>query len=64
MTWLDIVTTLIGLVTMFVVIKSSYEVKKLLSDARYERLEINRRLEKMTRRLDRLEGDAPDPEFD
>lgn len=56
MTWIDITSILFGLVTIFVVIRSTHEVKQLLSDARYERMDINRRLEKVSRRLDRLEG--------
>jgi hypothetical protein len=62
MTWIDITSVLFGLVTIFVVIRSTHEVKQLLSDARYERLDINRRLEKMSRRLEQVEGAEAEPE--
>jgi len=61
-TWIDITSILFGLVTIFVVIRSTHEVKQLLSDARYERMDINRRLEKVSRRLERIEGGEGDPE--
>lgn len=62
MTWIDITSILFGLVTIFVVIRSTHELKQLLSDARYERMDINRRLEKVSRRLEQLEGGKGDPE--
>ena len=60
MTWIDITSILFGLVTIFVVIRSTHEIKQLLSDARYERMDINRRLEKVSRRLDRIDGEDGD----
>lgn len=62
MTWIDLISILFAIVTITVVVRTTHEIKQLLSDARYERLEINRRLEKLSRRLDKVSEDESDAE--
>ncbi len=60
MSWIDATSILIALVTLGVVLRCAQEVKQMLTDARYERLGVNRRLERIARRLDELEDREPE----
>ena len=57
MTLIDVTSIAFSLLTIIVVLLLGVELKLLLADARYERLDINRRLEKLGRRLDKIDGE-------
>lgn len=59
MTWIDATSILFATVAILFVMRATREIKQLLSDARYERLELNRKIERLARRLDQI---APDSE--
>jgi hypothetical protein len=60
MVWIDATSILLALVTLGAVLRCAQEVKQMLTDARYERLGVNRRLERIARRLDELEDREPE----
>jgi hypothetical protein len=59
MTWIDAASFLFALVTIALVVRNTQSVTRLLDDARYERRNILRRLEVLTRRIDTLDGSDP-----
>lgn len=60
MTWIDLTSIMFALLTIILVFRATRQIKLLLADARYERLDIHRRLEKLGRRLDAIDGGPGD----
>jgi type II secretory pathway component PulJ len=58
---LDCVIVALLLLATTMIFSSARDIKRLLSEARYERMDLHRRIEAMTRRLDKIErGDRSD----
>ena len=60
MSWVDLTSIFLDLLTLLFIARATREIKANLVDARQERLDINRRLEVLTRRVDKR--DAADSE--
>ena len=60
MTWVDLTSIIFDLLTLLFIARAVREIKASLIDARHERLDINRRLEVLGRRIDRQMGEASD----
>lgn len=52
---LDFVTIALLLLALSIIFSNSRDIKRMLSEASYERMDLHRRLEAIVRRLERLE---------
>ena len=66
MSWVDWTSIFLDLLTLLFIARATREIKASLRDARAERLDINRRLEVLSRRIDKREaqqGESPPQEL-
>ncbi len=66
LSWVDWTSIFLDLLTLLFIARATREIKASLRDARAERLDINRRLEVLSRRIDKREaqqGESPPQEL-
>lgn len=56
MTWVDVTSIVLDVVTLILIVRATREIKNILGEARHERLDINRRIEVLNRRVDKREA--------
>ncbi|NIJ09204.1 hypothetical protein FHS31_002836 [Sphingomonas vulcanisoli] len=56
MSWVAWTSIFLDVLTLLFIARATREIKTSLSDARHERLDINRRIEVLSRRVDKREA--------